>query len=100
MPPLAIFGISVGVNFVVRGIIAAQYLWPALRNLQRAQAPRPLLLFFTICGSSARPTWCPGLSPRTCRTRSHARRHTDLIAARLALLALAGLPSRLGIGLV
>jgi hypothetical protein len=44
MPALAIFGISVGLSFVVWGIIAAQYLWPALRSLPRARALRPLLL--------------------------------------------------------
>jgi hypothetical protein len=29
MPPLAIFGISVGLSFLVREIVAAQYVWPA-----------------------------------------------------------------------
>jgi hypothetical protein len=45
MPLLVIFGISVVLSFVVWGIIAVQYLWPAMRNLPRAQALRPLLLF-------------------------------------------------------
>ena len=46
MPPLAIFGISVGVNFVVRGIIAAQYLWPALRKRTAGSSPAAAPAFF------------------------------------------------------
>ena len=44
MPLLAIFGICVGLSFVVWGTIAAQYLWPALRTLPRGRALRLLLL--------------------------------------------------------
>ena len=44
MPVLAIFGICVGLSFVVWGTVAAQYLWPALLILPRARALRLLLL--------------------------------------------------------
>lgn len=100
MLPLAIFGISVGLSFVVWGIIAAQYLWPALRNLPRARALRPLLLFhaFRFIGLAF---LVPGVvSPNLPDAFARPAAYGDLIAALLALLALAGLPSRLGIGLV
>jgi hypothetical protein len=100
MPLLAIFGASVGLGFVVWGIIAAQYLWPALRNLPRARALRPLLLFhsFRFIGLAF---LVPGVvSPNLPAAFARPAAYGNLIAAVLALLALAGLVSRLGIGLV
>ena len=100
MPPLAIFGTSVGVSFVAWGIVAAQYLWPALRNLPRARALRPLLLVhsFRFVGLAF---LVPGVvSPNLPDAFARPAAYGDLIAAVLALLALAGLPSSLGIGLV
>src|SRR6516165_8092998 len=100
MPPLAIFGISVGLSFVVWGIVAAQYLWPALRNLPRARALRPLLLFHGLRFIGL-AFLVPGVvSPNLPDAFARPAAYGDLIAALLALLALAGLPSRLGIGLV
>jgi hypothetical protein len=100
MPPQAIFGISVGLSFVVWGIIAAQYLWPALRNLPRARALRPLLLFHSLRFIGL-AFLVPGVvSPNLPDAFARPAAYGDLIAALLALLALAGLPGRLGIGLV
>jgi hypothetical protein len=100
MLPLAIFGISVGLSFVVWGIIAAQYLWPALRNLPRTSALRLLLLFhsFRFIGLAF---LVPGVvSPNLPDAFARPAAYGDLIAALLALLALAGLRRRLGIGMV
>jgi hypothetical protein len=100
MPALAIFGISVGLSFVVWGIIAGQYLWPALGSLPRARALRPLLLLhgFRFIGLAF---LVPGVVlPTLPDAFARPAAYGDLIAAILALLALAGLRSRLGIGLV
>src|SRR5437868_757575 len=100
MPLLAIFGICVGLSFVAWGIVAAQYLWPALRHLPRARALRPLLLLhsFRFIGLAF---LVPGVvAPNLSNDFARPAAYGDLIAAVLALVALAGLPSRAGIGLV
>jgi hypothetical protein len=35
VPPQALFGVSIGLGFLVWGIIAARYLWPVLRQRSR-----------------------------------------------------------------
>jgi hypothetical protein len=100
MPVLAIFGICVGLSFVVWGTIAAQYLWPALRILPRTRALRLLLLVhsFRFIGLAF---LVPGVvSPDLPAEFARPAAYGDLIAAVLALVALAGLASKLGIGLV
>ena len=100
VPPLAFFGTSVALSFVAWGIIAARYLWPALRNQPRARALRPLLLLhsFRFIGLAF---LVPGVvSPNLPGAFALPAAYGDLIAAVLALLALAGLQSRLGIVLV
>ena len=97
---LAIFGICVGLSFVVWGIIAAQYLWPALRPLPRSHALRLLLLVhsFRFIGLAF---VVPGVvSPDLPAEFARPAAYGDLIAAVLALVALAGLASRFGLGLV
>jgi hypothetical protein len=100
MPVLAIFGICVSLSFVAWGIIAGQYLWPALRNLPRARALRLLLLLhsFRFIGLAF---LVPGVvSPNLPDDFARPAAYGDLVAAVLALVALAGLRSKLGIGLV
>ena len=100
MPPNALFGISIAFGFLVWGIVAARYLWPALRQQPRANALRPLLLLhsFRFIGLAF---LVPGVvSPDLPAGFARPAAYGDLIAAALALLALAGLQSRLGIGLV
>jgi hypothetical protein len=97
---LAFFGTSVALGFVAWGIVAARYLWPALRNQPRAEALRPLLLLhsFRFIGLAF---LVPGVvSPDLPGAYARPAAYGDLIAALLALLALAGLRSRLGIVLV
>jgi hypothetical protein len=100
VPPQALFGISIGLGFLVWGIIAARYLWPALRQRSRADALRPLLLLhsFRFIGLAF---LVPGVvSPDLPEGFARPAGYGDLIAAVLALLALAVLRSRLGIALV
>jgi hypothetical protein len=98
--PLACFGISVALSFLAWGIVAARYLWPALRNQPRARALRPLLLLhsFRFIGLAF---LIPGVvSPDLPGAFARPAAYGDLIAAVLALLALAALQSRAGIVLV
>src|SRR5262245_20239353 len=100
MPALAFFGTSVALGFVAWGIVAAQYLWPALRNRPRAEALRPLLLLhcFRFIGLAF---LVPGVvSPDLPGAYARPAAFGDLTAALLALLALVALRSRLGIVLV
>jgi hypothetical protein len=100
VPPLALFGTSVVLSFVAWGIATARYLWPALRSQSRVRALRPLLLLhsFRFIGLAflVPGVVSPGLQAAFARPAAYG----DLIAAVLALLALVGLPSRLGIVLV
>jgi hypothetical protein len=100
MPPQAIFGVSIVLGFLVWGIVAARYIWPALRELPRADALRPLLMLhsFRFIGLAF---LVPGVvSPDLPSGFARPAAYGDLIAAALALLSLATLRSPLGIGLV
>jgi hypothetical protein len=98
--PQALFGISIALGFLVWGIVAARYLWPALRELPRADALRPLLLLhgFRFIGLAF---VVPGVaSPELPAAFARPAAYGDLVAALLALLALAALRTPLGVGLV
>jgi hypothetical protein len=98
--PQALFGISIVLGFVAWGVIAARYLWPALQERTRADALRPILHLhsFRFIGSAF---LVPGVvSPELPAAFAGPAAYGDLGAAVLALLALAALRSRLGIGLV
>ena len=91
-----LFGVSIVLSFVAWGIIAARYLWPALRDRPRAVALRPLLLLhsFRFIGLAF---LVPGVvSPSLPAAFARPAAYGDLIAAILALLALATLRSRIG----
>src|SRR5262244_2033130 len=91
---------SVGFSFVAWGIVVARYFWPQLRGRSRAEAMRPLLHLhsFRFVGLSF---LVPGVvSPDLPAAWAGPAAYGDLIAAILALLALAGLKSRLGMPLV
>ena len=100
MPSIAIFGICVALSFIVWGTIAVQYLWPALRTLPRRRALQLLLLVhsFRFIGLAF---VVPGVvSPNLPDEFARPAAYGDLIAAVFALVALAGLSSKFGIGLV
>jgi hypothetical protein len=95
--PRAAFGISVVLSFVVWGIIAARYIWPALRIQPRADALRPLLLLhgFRFVGLAF---LVPGVvSPELPAAFARPAAYGDLATTILALAALACVERRLGI---
>lgn len=100
MSPGALFGISIALSFLTWGIVAARFLWPALRAQPRADALRPLLLLhgFRFIGLAF---LVPGVaSPDLPDGFARPAAYGDLIAAVLALIAFAALRSKPGIGLV
>jgi hypothetical protein len=100
VPTAALFGISIALSFLTWGIIAARYLWPALRRLSRPDALRPILLLhgFRFIGLAF---VVPGVaSPELPSGFAVPAAYGDLVAAVLALLAFAALRSGLGIALV
>src|SRR5262249_14823174 len=84
---------------LLRGV-AAQYIWPELRDQPRAQALRPLLVLhsFRFIGLAF---LVPGVvSLELAAAFAHPAAYGDPLAAVLALLALAGLRTQLGLLLV
>src|SRR5499433_3118410 len=100
MSPQIIFGTSVAFSFVAWSIVTARYVWPMLHVQARADALRALLILhsFRFVGLAF---MVPGVvSPDLPAAFAKPAAYGDLVAAVLALLALAALPSRLGIVLV
>ena len=96
----ALFGISILLGFVTWSLVAARYLWPALRERSRADALQPLLLLhaFRFIGLAF---LVPGVvSPDLPAGFARPAGYGDLVAAVLALVALAGLRTPLGVALV
>jgi hypothetical protein len=97
MSPQALFYTSIVFGFIAWAIVATQYLWPELRSQSRARALRPLLILhtFRFIGLAF---LVPGVvSPDLPVAFAQPAAYGDLIAAALALLALAGQQSSLGI---
>jgi hypothetical protein len=89
MPARALFGINVAFGFLVWGVVAWQYIWPALRQRTRADALRPLLLLhaFRFLGLAF---LIPGVvSTNLPAAFAHPAAYGDLLSAILALLSLA-----------
>ena len=90
----ALFGTTITFSFVVWGLVARQYFWPALRNRERADALRPILFLhaFRFMGLSF---LIPGVVSADLPA-SFARpvAYGDLATAVLAVLALAMLDSK------
>ena len=82
------FFVSIAFSFVAWGMVAARYIWPALRHRSSAEALRPLLVLhtFRFIGLSF---LVPGVvSPDLPSAFAYSAAFGDLIAAALALLAL------------
>jgi hypothetical protein len=97
MQPQLVFFVSVAFGFLAWGIVAARYIWPKLRDTQRADALRPVLILhsFRFLGLS---TLVPGVvSPDLPTAFSQPEAYGDFIAAILALLTLLLLPRRAGV---
>ena len=80
-------------------IVAARYIWPALRERSRADALQPILLLhgFRFIGLAF---LVPGVvSPELPAAFAEPAGYGDLVAAVLALVALAALRTPFGIAL-
>ena len=100
MLPQLCFFVSIAFAFIAWGIVAKRYVWPKLRLLQRADALRPLLVLhsFRFIGLAF---LVPGVvSPDLPPVFAHSAAYGDIIAAILALLSLASLPSAAGVVIV
>jgi hypothetical protein len=91
------FFTSIAFGFIAWGLVAARYIWPALRLRPRAEALRLLLTLhsFRFVGLAF---LVPGVvSPDLPTAFSHSAAGGDVVAAALALLALLLLPGRAGV---
>jgi len=96
LPQLAFFG-SIAFSVIAWGIVAARYVWPALRLRQRSEALRPLLILhsFRFLGLAF---LVPGVvSPDLPGAFATAAAFGDIVAAALALLSLLSLQSAPGL---
>jgi hypothetical protein len=100
MPVQALFGLSVVFSFIAWGIVAANYIWPKLRDRPRAEALKPLLVLhaFRFVGLSF---LVPGVvSSDLPAAFAAAAAYGDIAAAILALLSLAALRTKMGIPVI
>ena len=96
MSPQAVFLTSVLLGFVVWGMIAARYVWPALRDRPRTEALR-LVLFLHAFRFVGLSFLVPGVvSPDLPAAFAEPAAYGDLATSMLALLAIAMLGSRAG----
>jgi hypothetical protein len=96
MPSPVLFGISVAFGLAVWGVVAWQYIWPALRERENPENLKPILVLhaFRFLGLAF---VVPGVvSPELPATFAQPVAYGDLISAILALLALATLRTRSG----
>ncbi len=92
-----LFFTSIAISFIAWGIVAARYIWPALRLRERSEALRPLLILhsFRFMGLAF---LVPGVvSPKLPSSFAQSAAYGDLVAAILALLTLMLLPSAAGV---
>jgi hypothetical protein len=100
MPAQLWFFVSIAFGAIAWGIVARQYIWPTLRPRPQAEALRPLLMLhsFRFIGLAF---LVPGVvSPDLPSSFAHSAAYGDVVAATLALLALASLRTRVGVGVV
>jgi hypothetical protein len=91
------FFVSIAFSFVAWAIVAVRHIWPELRDRQRAEALRPLLMLhsFRFIGLAF---LVPGVvSPDLPSAFAHAAAYGDIMAAIFALAALVLLPSGAGV---
>ena len=95
--PQLCFFVSIAFSFVAWGTVTARYVWPDLRQRERAEALRPLLVLnsFRFVGLAF---LVPGVvSPDLPPAFAQSAAVGDIIAAVLALLALLSLSSGVGV---
>jgi hypothetical protein len=92
-----LFFVAIAFSFIAWGIVAARFIWPELRDRERAEALRPLLMLhsFRFIGLAF---LVPGVvSPDLPSAFARSAAYGDIIAATLALLSLLSLPRRTGL---
>jgi hypothetical protein len=100
MLPQVCFFVSIAFSFVAWGIVAVRYIWPELRDRQRDDALRPLLILHSFRFEGL-VFLVPGVvSPDLPAAFAHSAAYGDIISAVLALLSLLTLPTRAGIVIV
>jgi hypothetical protein len=100
MLPQVCFFVSIAFSFVAWGIVAVRYIWPELRDRQRNDALRPLLILHSFRFEGL-VFLVPGVvSPDLPSAFAHSAAYGDIMAATLALLSLLTLPTRAGIVIV
>jgi hypothetical protein len=95
-----LFGISVVLSFIGWGLVTARYVWPVLFGMPGRDGFRPVLLLhaFRFVGLAF---LVPGVvSPELPAAFAGPAAYGDLIACVLALAALGGLRTRIGLPLV
>lgn len=97
MPPQLCFFVSIAFSFIAWGVVAARYIWPALRVRQRAEALRPLLVLHTFRFEGLAFLVSGVVSPSLPSAFARSAAYGDIIAATLALLALLSLRTRFGL---
>ena len=97
MPPQLYFFTSIVFAFIAWGIVVKRYIWPRLRLLPRTEALRPLLILhsFRFVGLAFVVTGV--VSADLPSAFANPAAYGDIVAATLALVALATLPSRSGV---
>ena len=91
------FFVSIAFSLIAWAIVAAQYIWPKLRERQRAEALRPILILhsFRFIGLAF---LIPGVvSADLPSSFARSAAYGDMIAAILALFTLISLPSASGV---
>jgi hypothetical protein len=97
MQTQVLFFASIAFSLVAWGNVAARFIWPRLRPLNRTEALRPLLVLHSFRFEGLL-FLIPGVvSPDLPSAFAHSAAYGDVIAATLALLSLLLLRSRAGI---
>jgi hypothetical protein len=96
MPSAVLFGISVTFGLVVWGIVAWQYIWPALGERPNPGNLKPILLLHAFRFLGLAFVVSGVVSPELPATFAQPVAYGDFITAVLALLAVATLGTRTG----
>ena len=91
------FFVSIAFSVIVWGIVTARYIWPELRDRQRAEALRPLLILHSFRFIGLAFMVLGVVSPDLPAAFAHSAAYGDIIAAIFAMVALLLLPSAAGV---
>jgi hypothetical protein len=101
MPIPLVWGITVAFGFLAWSVLAAQYIWPAIRSREHSEALRPILWLHTFRYIGLMELVPGVVAPELPRTLfAQGLAYGDLASAILALIALTALRTRLSTPLV